>query len=120
MDDDRVKDFEKNLWTASGEEFLSNVDEHCLFVLPTKPFVMTRDQASEAIEATPRWSEVDFEDMCIERPEEGMIVVAYHATAKCDGRDPYKAHCSSTYRRLGHDNWRIVQHQQTPPLAAAT
>ncbi|TXN06050.1 hypothetical protein FV219_10045 [Methylobacterium sp. WL122] len=26
---------------------------------------------------------------------------------------------TSTYRRLEHEVWRVIQHQQTPPLARA-
>jgi hypothetical protein len=31
--------------------------------------------------------------------------------------ETYEAHCTSTYRRLSHEEWRVVQHQQTPRLA---
>ena len=52
----------------------------------------------------------------VARPEEGLIVVAYHAKAIRDD-EAYEAHCTSAYRRIAHDEWRVVQHQQTPPLA---
>ncbi len=48
------------------------------------------------------------------RPEEGLIVVAYKAVAERDGTEGYAARCTSTYRRLAHEEWRVVQHQQTP------
>jgi hypothetical protein len=47
-----------------------------------------------------------------------LIVVAYHAKA-VKGDETYEAHCTSTYRRRSHDDWLVVQHQQTPPLTAA-
>ena len=52
----------------------------------------------------------------VARPQEGLIVVAYRAKASKADAQPYDAHCTSTYRRLGHDHWVVVQHQQTPPL----
>ena len=68
--------------------------------------------------STPRWSSVELTERQVARPQEGLIVVAYKAHASLDGGDDYEAHCTSTYRRLGHEEWRVVQHQQTPPLLA--
>ena len=48
-----------------------------------------------------------------------LPAIAYLARASNDGADDYEAHCTSTYRRLGHEEWRVVQHQQTPPLTAS-
>ena len=67
---------------------------------------------------TPRWSEVEFSEQQIVRPQEGLIVLAYHAKATRENGEAYEAHCSSTLRRVGHDEWQVVQHQQTPPLTA--
>ena len=52
----------------------------------------------------------------VARPQDGLIVVAYKAHAERDGSPPYQAYCTSTYRRLEHEDWRVVQHQQTVPL----
>ena len=46
-------------------------------------------------------------------------MIAYHAKATREA-ETYEAHCTSTYRRLEHEVWRVVQHQQTPPLVAPT
>jgi ketosteroid isomerase-like protein len=54
----------------------------------------------------------------VRRPEEGLIVLAYKAEAKKEGGEAYTAHCTSVLRRLAHDEWRVVQHQQTPPIVA--
>ena len=50
------------------------------------------------------------------RPQEGLIVIGYTVDAEKDGGEKYAAHCTSTYRRLEHEVWKVVQHQQTPPL----
>jgi ketosteroid isomerase-like protein len=115
MEDDRVWSFEKSLWTGDAEHYRHLIDEDCVMVVPTSPFVLQGNDAIDAVAKTPRWGEVDFSDGHIVRPQEGLIVVAYKAQAHRDGND-YEAHCTSTYRRLGHDEWRVVQHQQTPPL----
>lgn len=116
MDDDRVWNFEASLWTGDADHYRALIDEACLMVLPTEPHVLGGDEAVAAVSATPRWSEATFSEQRIARPEEGLIVVAYHMDASRDG-EHYRAWCTSTYRRRGHEDWQVVQHQQTPPLA---
>jgi hypothetical protein len=84
-------------------------------VLPQPPFVLSGTQAIEAVASTPRWIDIELSDQRISRPQEGLIVIAYRAKAGRD-QETYEAHCTSTYRRLEHEVWRVVQHQQTPPL----
>ena len=84
-------------------------------VLPHPPFVLSGTQAIEAVAHTPRWTEVAFSKGQIARPQEGIIVVAYHVEAARDD-EAYQANCTSTYRRVSHEVWRVIQHQQTPPL----
>jgi hypothetical protein len=115
MDDDRVWSFEKGLWTGDADHYRELVDDECLMVLPQPPYVMSGKQAIEAVAHTPRWSSVEIAQEQISRPQEGLIVIAYHAKAS-RGDEAYEAHCTSTYRRLAHDKWRVVQHQQTPPI----
>jgi hypothetical protein len=52
------------------------------------------------------------------RPQEGIIVVAYRADARKEGGETYQAYCTSTYRRLAHEEWRVIQHQQTLRLVS--
>ncbi len=118
MDDQRVWAFEESLWTADADRYRSSIDEQCLMVLPKPPFAMSGRQAVDAVAATPRWDRVELSERRVARPQEGMIVVAYKARAGMDGGEVYEAHCTSTYRRLAHDEWRVVQHQQTPPMLA--
>ena len=115
MDDDRVWNFERSLWVGDAEHYAALIDEKALMVLPTPPYVLSGADAVAAVSDTPRWTEVEFSDTRIARPEEGLIVVAYTVDATRDD-EKYVAHCTSTYRRRGHEDWQVVQHQQTPPL----
>ncbi|TXN83098.1 DUF4440 domain-containing protein [Methylobacterium sp. WL8] len=115
MDDDRVWSFEKSLWDGTPEHYRELVDETCLMVLPHPPFVLSGTQAIEAVADTTRWTEVAFSKGQIARPQEGLIVVAYHIEAS-RGDETYQANRTSTYRWLSHEVWRVIQHQQTPPL----
>jgi hypothetical protein len=117
MNDTRVWEFEESLWISTPEHYRESIDDECLMVLPEPPFVMSGQQAIDAVSNTPRWSKVVFSKQQIKRPQEGLIVIAYHVEARRDEeKKAYEAHCTSTYRRLEHEVWRVVQHQQTPPL----
>jgi hypothetical protein len=118
MDDTRVWKFEEGLWTGSAEHYRELIDSQCVMVLPEPPYVMTGQKAIDSVSDTPRWSDVQLSEKQVARPQEGMIVVAYKAEAHKDDKH-YKAHCTSTYRRLEHEVWRVVQHQQTPALASS-
>lgn len=118
MDDERVWAFEESLWTGDAENYRKLIDDECLMVLPHPPFAMSGTQAIEAVASTPRWTKVDLAKGQIARPQEGLIVIAYQAKASRDD-EHYEAYCTSTYRRLSHDEWRVVQHQQTLPAVIA-
>lgn len=117
MEDSRVWEFEKSLWTGDADHYRASIDDECLMVLPAEPSVLDGEAAIAAVSGTPRWTDVQMTETRIARPEEGLIVVAYKVEARRDANAAYVAHCTSTYRRLAHDDWRVVQHQQTPPLA---
>lgn len=117
MEDARAWDFEKSLWTGDPEQYRQLIDQECRMVLPEDPFVFTGEQAIEAVQATPRWTEVTFSEEQIARPQEGLIVLAYKAEAHRSGNS-YVAYCTTTIRRLEHEEWRVLQHQQTVPLTA--
>ena len=118
MDDDRVWQLEASLWKGGEDVFSAAIDPQARMALPAPPFIFSGEQAIEAVEGTPRWSNVAFEDGTIARPQHGLIVVAYTAHAQRAGHEEYVAHCTTTYRLNGAHEWQVVQHQQTPRLAA--
>jgi hypothetical protein len=113
VEDDRIWSFEESLWTATPDHYRESIDEQCLMVLPAPPFVISGAQSVEAVSQTPRWSRVELTERQVARPQEGLIVIAYKARGEREGVPPYEAYCTSTYRRLGHEEWKVVQHQQT-------
>jgi hypothetical protein len=117
MDDTRIVEFERALWVGEADVYRRNVSAECLMVVPAQPFLLRGEQAIAAVENTPRWDDVAFHDFEIERPQEGLIVVAYRVRASRGGR-AFNAFCTSTYQRLGDHDWRVIQHQQTPEPAA--
>lgn len=121
MDDNRIWNFEESLWKATAEEYRAKIADKGVMVVPDQPHVMSGKDAADAMADTPRWENVEFSDKQVSRPdgpEGGLIVIAYHAKAE-RGEESYEAWCSSTYLRHGHEDWVVVQHQQTPELVAA-
>lgn len=117
MDDGRVWEFERGLWVGSPEHYRELVDPEVVMVVPTEPYVLQGEDAIRAVQGTPRWDEAEISEGRISRPQEGLIVIAYHVVARREGGADYEANCTSTYRRLEHEVWRVVQHSQTPPMA---
>lgn len=117
MDDERIWSFEESLWLGDADHYRALIDEECVMALPAEPFVYTAEAAIEAVASTPRWSSVELTERRVQRPEEGLIVIAYHAKASRDGGSGYAAWCTTTIRRRAHEDWLVVQHSQLPPLA---
>lgn len=113
MDDARIWGSERALWTANPDQYRRTIDVACLMILPDAPFVFSGADAASEVAETPRWQGVEFSDQRVARPADGLIVIAYDVSARA-GSDTYRARCTTTYRRLEHDDWRVVQHHQTP------
>jgi hypothetical protein len=113
MDDARVWGSEEGLWVGDAANYRETIASDALMVLPDAPYVFTGDAAVAEVSKTPRWTSVEFSDQAVSRPQEGLIVIAYGVTASKDG-DRFVARCTTTYRRVEHDHWVVVQHQQSP------
>ena len=115
MQDQEIRDFETSLWTGTAENYREKMDqENVVVAIPVQPFLLKGGAAIEAVEDTPRWSSVEMENVHISRPEHGLITLAYKAIAKRENdEEAYEAFCTSTYRRLDDEEWRVIQHSQT-------
>lgn len=113
MDDQRLWEFERDLWVGGAERYETKVADDVVMALPARPFIFDRHAAIEAVKATPHWETVEFADTRVERHQEGLIAIAYRVKAGTGDRS-YHAICTSTILRLGHENWVVIQHQQTP------
>ena len=117
MEDERIWAFEESLWKGGSDVYRRGVDPQARMALPAAPFIFSGEQAIEAVENTPRWTEVRFENGSIARPQHGLIVIGYTAHARREG-EVYTAHCTSTYLLDDAHEWHVIQHSQTPPLTA--
>lgn len=53
MDDERIREFEDNLWKADAAFYREAIDEACLMVVPTLPYVLAGSEAVAAVADTP-------------------------------------------------------------------
>lgn len=113
MEDTRIWEFERDLWIGEADVYRQRVADDCVMALPATPFLFDGEAATRAVENTPRWEQVEFADQLVHRPQEGLIVIGYRARAS-RGEETYHALCTSTLHRLSHEEWVVVQHQQTP------
>ena len=119
MDDDRLWGFEQSLWLEGADNYREKVSPDVIMVLPQPPFVFAGEAAIAAVVDTPVWEQAELIERAVSRPQEGLIVIAYQVKAARDGHAGYEAHCTSVLRRIEHEVWHVVQHQQTPVLTTA-
>jgi hypothetical protein len=119
MDDDRLWGFEQSLWLEGEDNYREKVDRQVQMVLPAPPYVYSGEEAIAAVSSTPIWDRAELTERRVSRPQEGLIAIAYHVRAEKEGAAGYEAHCTSVIRRIEHEVWRVVQHQQLPLLAAS-
>ena len=113
MDDDRIREFERELWIGEGDVYRRRVSPDCVMVVPEQPFLLRGEEAISTVEGTPRWNSVEFADFEVNRAQEGLIVIGYKVDARRD-HESYQAYCTSTYQRVAEQDWQVIQHQQTP------
>ena len=116
MDDDRLWSFEQSLWIEGPDNYREKVDPDVIMVLPRPPFILTGEQAIGSVADTPVWDRAELTERTVSRPQEGLIVVGYRVRAEKEGHTGYDAWCTSTIRRIEHEVWRVIQHQQLPAL----
>ena len=116
MDDDRLWGFEQSLWIEGSDNYREKVDSDVVMVLPRPPFVFTGERAVGTVADTPTWDRAELTERTVSRPQKGLIVIGYRVRAQKDGHDDYDAWCTTTLRRIEHEVWRVVQHQQLPAI----
>ena len=108
------------IWSNERRLWLEGVDVHaellhpdCIMTFAAPVGILSGPAIAESLTCAPRWAEVEMEDAHLARPSDDLAVLAYRADARRSGGEPYRAWCTSTYRRVG-GAWALVQHQQTP------
>lgn len=104
MNEDRIWEFETELWTGSAEAYDRKVADDCVMALPTDPWLLDGAAARKAVKETPRWDTVEFSDTHVAKPEHGLIVIAYRAKASRGGKLTMRcvpARCGGLAKKIG-------------------
>lgn len=114
MDADEAWAREAAFWTGDAAAARAALEPDCVMAFPAPAGIIAGAGAIlAALEAAPRWEAVDMDGRILAVPDPALRVLAYRAEARRTGGDPYRAFCTSVWRR-GAAGWRLVQHQQTP------
>ena len=115
--DGAIWNAERRLWLEGGAAYPELVDLEAVLALPGIG-MMTGLQAIEAMEGNEGWKSVEMTEQALCRDGRSVIVIGYRGTGRRSDGSGYEAWCTSTYRAAG-DNWRLIQHQQTPTSGRA-
>ena len=106
---------ERRLWLDRRKGLEEILAPTCMMALSFGVF--DRLGALEAFDRGPRWASIIFAQQLLARPAHDLVVLGYVALAAGPGTLSYQCCCTSTYRNLDQQ-WKIVQHQQTPLVDA--
>lgn len=109
MTDDDLWALERGFWLGGPEAYGDALHPACLMAFPDPAGLMAGPAIVESLKHGPRWTDVAMDDRRLARPSADVAVLAYTATGRREGAEPYQAYCMSTYVA-----GRLVQHQHTP------
>ncbi|MBZ8131714.1 hypothetical protein CLD20_00370 [Afifella sp. IM 167] len=113
MNDARAWELEERLWLEAPGVYDVTLGEGCIMAFRSPVGLLQGADIVKSVAEAPRWTCVAITERHLGRPDGDTVVLGYEAEGRRDGADPYRAICTSTYRRY-KDGWKIVQHQQTP------
>lgn len=103
---------EEGFWLDGPAFYETSMATDARMVFPAPVGILAGREITEGLRQAPRWNSVDF-DSKTEAELGGTVVLAYQATGRREGEQPYTAFCMSTYVR-SDDTWVLLAHQQTP------
>ncbi|AWI57748.1 hypothetical protein AB395_00002095 [Sinorhizobium fredii CCBAU 45436] len=112
MDEREAWERERRLWLEGAGLYQQLLDSECLMAFAPVG-ILAGVEIIRALDGMPRWLDVEMTEQRSARPNDSVLVLAYRADARRDPDVSYAAYCTSTYARTGED-WRLLQHQQTP------
>ncbi len=112
MDFEALWDMENSFWLDGPDFYESSMASDARMVFPSPVGILAGEEIVEGLKQGPRWQSVDFEEQT-ETSLGDTAVLAYKATGKRDGEEPYIALCASTYVK-SDGKWVLLAHQQTP------
>jgi len=104
---------EKQFWLSNSDTYRRHLADEALMVFADPVGALDREATLASIEAAPRWSGVEFDDVRTLPLTKDAKLLSYRATAwRPDHSEPYVARAASVYVLTGED-WRLAYHQQS-------
>jgi hypothetical protein len=105
---------EHEFWRGDAAFYDARLTEDALMSLPEPVGVLTRNETVRSIADSPRWADVQIDDVRLIILTSAAAVLSYRATARREGDEaPYVTRASSVYVEQGGE-WRMAFHQQAP------
>ncbi|PWW02148.1 uncharacterized protein DUF4440 [Hoeflea marina] len=108
-----VQDLERRLWLEGSPAYEEILAPDCIMAFAAPVGILRGAAIHQSLKALPRWDDVEISETDLAQPDDSTLVHAYRAVGHREGDAPYRAYCTSTYRRTG-EGWCLIQHQQTP------
>jgi hypothetical protein len=106
-------ELEKGFWTEGEGYYDSHLAEDAVMVFSSPVGLLDREAVVASLRGVPRWAEVSFTEQHLLRLAPDVAALIYHAEARREDAEPYRAHCSSVYV-VRNRTWQLAMHQQTP------
>ena len=108
---DQLLQIERTLGGGRGEDYRAHLTDDAVVVVPGA--AITREQAAQAIDATPGWDEFEITDDRLVELTPGSALITYRWSSS-RGDETYEALMSSVYVKQPDGEWKLALHQQTP------
>ncbi len=101
---------EENFWLEGPDFYRAHLAGNAEMWFPDRPEPLKGDEILDALRNVPRWEEVAFSQQTVTVADD-QVTLRYHAVARREGQDDYRAHCKSTYLR-DSGGLRLIEHRQ--------
>ena len=110
---DTIYELERGFWTGGADYYRAHGDDSCLVVFPGMVRLLSNAKLAETVTSGPRWQDLKIEPKGMIELAQGVVVIAYEASARKGDEPRYRAAVSSGYVDRG-GLWKLAWHQQTP------
>lgn len=112
MDVEKLWVMENAFWLDGPAFYEKSMAPNARMVFPAPVGILAGPDIVEGLRLAPRWNSVDFDNKT-EAHLGHTVVLAYEASGRRHGEEPYTAFCLSTYVHMNNE-WMLLAHQQTP------
>ncbi|MCB1348469.1 MAG: DUF4440 domain-containing protein [Maritimibacter sp.] len=101
---------EEHFWLEGPNFYRAHLSKDAAMWFPDRPEPLRGEAILDGLMNAPRWESVvlDQQDMAV---TDETVTLRYHATARRDGQDDYRAACTTVYKRDA-GGLKLLEHHQ--------